>query len=63
MKRDVIIACDFKNQEELFEFLKPFSKESPFIKIGMELFYKEGPSLVKKIEGGGVSNLLRFKTS
>lgn len=61
MKRDVIIACDFKNQEELFEFLKPFSKEKPFIKIGMELFYKEGPSLVKKLKEAGCQIFLDLK--
>lgn len=61
MKRDVIIACDFKNQEELFEFLKPFSKESPFIKIGMELFYKEGPSPVKKLKEAGCQIFLDLK--
>ena len=37
--RDVIIACDFKNKEELFEFLKPFDGLNPFLKIGMEIFY------------------------
>ena len=35
--RDVIIACDFKNQEELFKFLEPFKGENPYLKIGMEL--------------------------
>mgnify|MGYP006338419465 FL=1 len=48
--RDVIIACDFKNQDELFEFLKPFDGLNPFLKIGMEIFYKEGPQLVRKLK-------------
>ncbi len=47
--RDVIIACDFKNQEELFNFLEPFKGMNPYLKIGMEIFYKEGPQLVKKL--------------
>ena len=48
--RDVIIACDFKNKEDLFEFLKPFEGLNPFLKIGMEIFYKEGPNLVKTLK-------------
>lgn len=61
MKRDVIIACDFKNKEELFEFLKPFQGEKPFIKIGMEIFYKEGPSLVKRLKESGCRIFLDLK--
>ena len=44
---DVIIACDFKDKFDLYNFLKLLENERPFIKIGMELFYREGPSLVK----------------
>ena len=51
MKNDVIIACDFKNKEELFEFLHPFKGLNPFLKIGMEIFYKEGPELVRELKG------------
>ena len=50
MKKEVIIACDFKNEEELFNFLKLFDDERPFLKIGMEIFYKEGPYLVRKLK-------------
>lgn len=59
--RDVIIACDFKNQEELFEFLKPFDGLQPFLKIGMEIFYKEGPALVKKLKEMGCKIFLDLK--
>lgn len=59
--RDVIIACDFKNQEELFEFLKPFDGLNPFLKIGMEIFYKEGPQLVKKLKDMGCRIFLDLK--
>ena len=45
--KDVIIACDFKNEKELFDFLKLFNGKKPFLKIGMELFYKEGTPLIK----------------
>ena len=51
--RDVIIACDFKNKEDLFEFLKPFKGKNPYLKIGMEIFYKEGPTLVKELKEMG----------
>ena len=59
--RDVIIACDFKNQEELFEFLKPFDGLNPFLKIGMEIFYKEGPALVRKLKEMGCKIFLDLK--
>ena len=59
--RDVIIACDFKNQEDLFEFLKPFDGLQPFLKIGMEIFYKEGPELVKKLKEMGCKIFLDLK--
>ena len=39
MGKDVIIACDFKNKEELFKFLEPFKGLNPFLKIGLEIFY------------------------
>lgn len=61
MKRDVIIACDFKNQEELFKFLEPFKGLNPFLKIGMEIFYKEGPELVKKLKSMGCKIFLDLK--
>ena len=59
--RDVIIACDFKNQEDLFEFLKPFDGLNPFLKIGMEIFYKEGPQLVRKLKEMGCKIFLDLK--
>lgn len=59
--RDVIIACDFKNQEDLFEFLKPFKGMNPYLKIGMEIFYKEGPQLVKKLHEMGFKIFLDLK--
>ena len=61
MKRDVIIACDFKNQDELFKFLEPFKGLNPFLKIGMEIFYKEGPELVRKLKGMGCKLFLDIK--
>ena len=59
--RDVIIACDFKNQDDLFEFLKPFDGLNPFLKIGMEIFYKEGPQLVRKLKEMGCKIFLDLK--
>ena len=61
MKKDVIIACDFKNKEELFEFLVPFDGLNPFLKIGMEIFYKEGPELVKTLKAKGCKIFLDLK--
>ncbi len=61
MKREVIIACDFKCREELFDFLKNFKEEKPFLKIGMELFYKEGPNLIKELKGEGAKIFLDLK--
>ena len=61
MERDVIIACDFKNQEELFSFLEPFKGLNPFLKIGMEIFYKEGPQLVRKLKEMGCKIFLDLK--
>ncbi len=60
MKREVIIACDFKCKEELFSFLSPFST-MPFLKIGMELFYKEGPELIKQLKQMGCKIFLDLK--
>ena len=49
MKRDVIIACDFASREQTLAFLDKFTEEKPFVKIGMELFYAEGPEIVREI--------------
>lgn len=59
--RDVIIACDFKSKKELFEFLAPFKGQNPYLKIGMEIFYKEGPSLVKELHEMGFKIFLDLK--
>ena len=61
MGKDVIIACDFKNKEELFKFLEPFKGLNPFLKIGMEIFYKEGPQLVKDLKAQGCRIFLDLK--
>ena len=61
MEREVIIACDFKNKEELYEFLVPFKGLNPYLKIGMEIFYKEGPELVKKLHADGFRIFLDLK--
>ena len=49
MGKDVIIACDFASAEETFQFLDHFTEEKPYVKIGMELYYAEGPAIVKEI--------------
>ena len=59
--RDVIIACDFKNKEELESFLDLLHGETPYLKIGMELFYKEGPVLVKELKERGYRIFLDLK--
>jgi orotidine-5'-phosphate decarboxylase len=59
--RDVIIACDFSSKEELLSFLKLMSGEKPFLKIGMELFYKEGPKLVEELKVQGYRIFLDLK--
>ena len=53
MGKDVIIACDFSSAEKTFEFLDKFEGKKPFVKIGMELFYAEGPSIVREIKARG----------
>ena len=61
MGKDVIIACDFDSGEKVFEFLDKFTEKKPFVKIGMELFYAEGPSIVKKIKERGHKIFLDLK--
>lgn len=61
MGKDVIIACDFPNEERTIEFLDKFTDVKPFVKIGMELFYAEGPSIVKKIKARGHKIFLDLK--
>jgi len=59
--RDVIIACDFSSKEETLCFLDQFKDVKPFVKIGMELFYVEGPSIVKEIKDRGHKIFLDLK--
>ncbi|MCI8587351.1 MAG: orotidine-5'-phosphate decarboxylase [Clostridia bacterium] len=61
MGKDVIIACDFKSKEETMEFLDKFSNEKLFLKIGMELFYAEGPDIVREIKKRGHKIFLDLK--
>ena len=61
MGKDVIIACDFKNKEEFLKFIEPFEGLNPFLKIGMEIFYKEGPQLVKTLKEMGCKIFLDLK--
>ncbi len=61
MGKDVIIACDFPSAEKTFEFLDKFTDKKPFVKIGMELFYAEGPSIVKEIKKRGHKIFLDLK--
>lgn len=50
---DVIIALDFPNAEAVYAFLDGFKEEKPFVKVGMELFYAEGPQIVREIKARG----------
>ncbi|MFI3278226.1 MAG: orotidine-5'-phosphate decarboxylase [Rikenellaceae bacterium] len=61
--RDVIVACDFSSAEETFAFLDSFKEQSrkPFVKIGMELFYAEGPEIVRQIKARGHQIFLDLK--
>ena len=61
MGKDVIIACDFDSAEKTFAFLDKFTGEKPFVKIGMELYYAEGPSIVKEIKARGHKIFLDLK--
>ena len=61
MAKDVIIALDFAGAKETLEFLDLFGDEKPFVKIGMELFYAEGPSIVKEIKKRGHKIFLDLK--
>lgn len=61
MGRDVIIACDFNSKEEVMQFLDKFQEEKPFVKIGMELFYAEGPEIVREIKRRGHKIFLDLK--
>ena len=53
MNKDVIIACDFNSEEQLFSFLDKFKEEKPYLKVGMELYYKEGAPMVRELKAKG----------
>ena len=63
MGKDVIIACDFDSKEKVFAFLDKFENEArkPFVKIGMELYYAEGPEIVREIKRRGHKIFLDLK--
>ena len=61
MGRDVIIACDFASREQTLSFLDKFQDEKPFVKIGMELYYAEGPQIVRDIKARGHKIFLDLK--
>ena len=60
-KRDVIIACEFSSKEQTLNFLDKFTGRKPFVKIGMELFYAEGPEIVRTIKERGHRIFLDLK--
>ena len=61
MGKDVIVACDFASAEQVFNFLDKFTGKKPFVKIGMELFYAEGPEIVRQIKARGHKIFLDLK--
>ena len=61
MGKDVIVACDFASREATLNFLDKFTGRKPFVKIGMELYYAEGPSIVKEIKARGHKIFLDLK--
>ena len=61
MAKDVIIALDFENREKALSFLDQFTGEKPFVKIGMELYYAEGPAIVREIKARGHRIFLDLK--
>ena len=61
MGKDVIVACDFATRKEVFDFLDRFTDRKPFVKIGMELFYAEGPQIVRDIKVRGHKIFLDLK--
>ena len=61
MGKDVIVACDFSSKEETMAFLDKFEGRKPFVKIGMELFYAEGPNIVREIKARGHKIFLDLK--
>ena len=61
MGRDVIIACDFDSREKTFDFLEKFGGARPYLKIGMELYYAEGPDMIRAMKERGHKVFLDLK--
>ena len=61
MGKDVIVACDFSSAEQTLSFLDGFTGRKPFVKIGMELYYAEGPEIVRQIKARGHQIFLDLK--
>lgn len=61
MGKDVIVACDFSSAQNVYDFLDKFTERKPFVKIGMELFYAEGPQIVREIKKRGHKIFLDLK--
>lgn len=61
MGKGVIVACDFSSKQEVIEFLSKFNEDKLFVKVGMELFYAEGPEIVKQIKKMGHKIFLDLK--
>ncbi|MBR5409306.1 MAG: orotidine-5'-phosphate decarboxylase [Clostridia bacterium] len=61
MPKDVIVACDFESKEKTLAFLDLFTDEKPFVKIGMELYYAEGPAIVRELKARGHKIFLDLK--
>ena len=61
LKKDVMVALDFSSKQEVMDFLDLFTEEKPFVKIGMELYYAEGPEIVREIKARGHKIFLDLK--
>lgn len=61
LNKDVIVACDFSSATDLYAFLDKFTGKKPFVKIGMELFYAEGPAIVRELKKRGHKIFLDLK--
>ncbi|MBQ1729966.1 MAG: orotidine-5'-phosphate decarboxylase [Oscillospiraceae bacterium] len=61
MGKDVIVACDFQSKKATLDFLELFTGRKPFVKIGMELFYAEGPEIVRELKARGHKIFLDLK--
>ena len=61
MGKDVIVACDFAGRRQVFDFLDQFTDKKPYLKIGMEMFYAEGPQIVRDIKARGHKIFLDLK--